>query len=393
MAALNLARIACAIVVLSSMCIPALGQGDGGQSAGEGRRAKPRVQLIEVRGDLKYMRVASEFRARLEEANRAKFVRIEVSIAPGEVRSEVIAEMARAIRKSAAPVLIDLRRPVSRDRVDRALWRTSIDARCLALMAAARRGEARGTDFAADWPRSAGMPSEEPEAAAELLEILIEGLIRRGAAEHEAETLARAAVEPTEVLWLSPGADGQLSRLQREAPSPDAPWWCLVDRAVGGGFTFRLRGKDTAGLRYADAPDQGATEDGATPVYAEPIDGDPHTRRAEHALRWIPSIDNLLKNIDEVLDLPDPAKRSVAKDTYRAAGRRGLEKAAQTEEQIAALEQDLRDYPELLRTTPPGQTEVGAKPSSFAAKWRSMIQSRKDKLSKLKAKAEEFAGQ
>ncbi|MCC6678717.1 MAG: hypothetical protein IT436_16415 [Phycisphaerales bacterium] len=371
----------------------AVGQAGGTQRIVEPERAGPCVQRIEVRGDLKYMKVASEFRARLDEANRAKFVRIEVGVAPGEVRSEVIADMARAIRESPAPVLVELGRPATKGRVDRGVFPPSIDARCLALVAAARRGELGGTNLAVDWPRNPGTPSEEPEADSELIQILTDGLVRRGSAENEAEALARAAVNPTEVLWLSPGADGQLSHLGREAPSPDAAWWCLVDRAAGGGFTFRLRGKDAPGLRYSDPADQGATEDGATPVYGETIDGDPHTRRAEHALQWIPSIDNLLKNIDEVLDLPDPAKRSVSKDTYRKAGQRGLEKVAQTEEQIAALEQDLRDYPELLRTAPPGQTEVGAKPSSFAARWRSMIQSRRDKLAKLRAKAEAFAGQ
>jgi hypothetical protein len=49
-------------------------------------------------------------------------------------------------------------------------------------------------------------------------------------------------------------------------------------------------------------------------------------------------------------------------------------------------------YPEIMRRPAPGQTQVGGKPSSYASKWRSMVQSRRDKIEKLAQTADKFAG-
>lgn len=229
------------------------------------------------------------------------------------------------------------------------------------------------------------------------VELMIAGLTSRGIDAERAGDLARATLDPHEALWLVLGPEGQVESISRQDSSSNR---CVeLVTAQPGAVVFMLSAEHAARTGFAFAP-AGAPEEAEPGDVSErpwrnplEIHGHDYSRRADHAAQWLPSIDNLLKNIDEVLNLPDPAKRSVSKDTYRAAGRRGLEKVAQTEAQIAALEDDLRDFPELLRTAPPGQTEVGAKPSSFAAKWRSMIQSRKDKLAKLREKAEEFARQ
>lgn len=54
---------------------------------------------------------------------------------------------------------------------------------------------------------------------------------------------------------------------------------------------------------------------------------------------------------------------------------------------LLAVEKMFERYPELLRTVPPGKVAVGAKPASNGARWRSLLQSRRDAVEKLKARA------
>lgn len=350
---------------------------------------------ILVDGDLLYMKAADDFTALLAQTATSGAKQVRVHVACAEARMEVIVAMARAIRTAGIPVHVHLADRSPHDgRVDPAT-RPPMQARYLLLAASA--------DSASMMARLPFREESRPGAAGDetmgqtvqqAVELMTEGLTHRGMDAEVAATLARAALEPQEALWLVLDAAGHAKEISRVAPSGQLGVELVT--SYQGVPVFLLSAKDAAraGFAFTTAPGAGEAEPSAASDRSsgKPLEvrGDEYSRRADRARQWLPSIDNLLKNIDEVLDLPDPAKRSVSKDTYRKAGQRGLEKIAQTQEQIEALEQDLRDFPELLRTAPPGQTDVGAKPSSFAAKWRSMIQSRKDKLARLKEKAEEF---
>lgn len=105
------------------------------------------------------------------------------------------------------------------------------------------------------------------------------------------------------------------------------------------------------------------------------------------------AIDTLTERVKALLDLPDPPHAATSPDRYRRAGKSAADEIDAGRALLARCEKALEDYPELLRAPAPGQTAVGGKPSAYAARWRSAVQSRRDRLDKLEARARIFAGQ
>lgn len=377
---------------------------------------KDRWLRVLCEGELVLSRSAEQFREVMRAAqDSADLVLVEIESQSS--RPDVILSMVREIRASRVPVYVYARNfPLACGGVlepgslPRARSRPTVDTGSL-LLGLAARGFAADGEVCFRQEIDPNLLELAPEKTSwdEVYEELVEGatadLVRRGAADGPAREFAMAIVTPREPRWLAiNSATGAFSVLGPDASS--------LDGAPAGSAlvsTNSVTGRPFALIQPGDACSIGLCELDARGADTWMARLGMRSDRVEsrslglHALHWklrvvkagrqLKDVDEGLDALSELLKLPDPAKRSVAKDTYRKAGVRGLEKVAQTQEQIEALEQDLRDYPELLRTAPPGQTEVGAKPSSFASKWRSMVQARKDKLAKLKAKAEMFAAE
>lgn len=100
--------------------------------------------------------------------------------------------------------------------------------------------------------------------------------------------------------------------------------------------------------------------------------------------------ETLERDVDERLDLPDPAERSVAKGQYHAAAEEGRHNLLEVNRMIGEIEGVVQRVPEILRTPAPGQAVAGAKVTSFAAKWRARIQKLRTRHDALLVKVETF---
>lgn len=96
------------------------------------------------------------------------------------------------------------------------------------------------------------------------------------------------------------------------------------------------------------------------------------------------------KDVDERLDMPDPALRTVARGQYLAAAQEGRHNLGEVERMIAEIEAMMERVPEVLRTPAPGQVAAGAKPASFAAKWRARVQKVRTRHDALLVRVEAF---
>src|SRR5262249_5663611 len=92
-----------------------------------------------------------------------------------------------------------------------------------------------------------------------------------------------------------------------------------------------------------------------------------------------------------ILKLPWPVPKRIAAGTYREAAAQAQPKLEDAQAALGELEKLLTDYPELMRRPAPGQTEVGGKGSTYATRWRTLVQTRKDHIAKQVATAEKFA--
>lgn len=370
----------------------------------------PLIYRVNMTGDLLFARSVDDFRAQLAAAAHERADYVLLSISGRACRADVLLAMMHAILDSPVPVVVELTEQDTRgdsfDREQREKARrvhTGLLALGIASPRFAIKPNLRITNLVefpslgATWDASDGGKITD-----ELIELTAAGLSRRGVPDDQAQDLARAILTPVDPLWLTISADRTfaLSRTKPPAALP-LPIW-IVRAEHGDPPRFELTADQALMLRCADARVGdyknwlGWDDDIASFTnrhHRHDIACDDYAARAARAPIKMMSVDNFFQHIEPILDLPDPAKHSVSKDKYRESGRLALDKLKQTEEEISDLEAILRDFPEVLRTPPPGQTDIAAKPSSYAAKWRSMIQSRRDKLAKLRAKAEDFAAQ
>ena len=112
------------------------------------------------------------------------------------------------------------------------------------------------------------------------------------------------------------------------------------------------------------------------------------SRRVKPLLDRIDADEDELKTI---LKLPWPVPKARSPQLYRDAAAKAGPRIEDATKAIAELEQMLSDYPELMRRPAPDQTEVGGKPSTYATRWRSMVQLRRDRIARQTATAEKFA--
>jgi hypothetical protein len=97
----------------------------------------------------------------------------------------------------------------------------------------------------------------------------------------------------------------------------------------------------------------------------------------------------LRKRVDAALDAA--TGKDVRLSEARSQALAQLQSLDRAEEGIKALEALVTEYPELLRSSPPGQTSAGVRPPAMPARWRSMIQSHRNSVTSLRERARALA--
>ena len=366
------------LVILLAACwhTVALGQ----PSAAE-KPAGPVIHLS-VSGDIECSQDIRAICAVLDEARATRASLVVIAFSGNNSRLDLVWELGKSIRESSIPVGVFLADPEDKQ--------VGPGQLCLGLYATFS-AIAPGTTIRglANSPNLAPLAPDQTSWAAIGAE-LSEWIQHPRSGRQFPEDLSGAIVAPTGPLWAVFSADAP--HLSTQKPGEDT---ATVITDVHGTFQFALASKTAARLGLADeTPGWSAlvakagvktlarTERSVTLGLAQP------TRRIK------PLMDRIDADTDEIkitLKLPWPASKKTSPDSYHAAAAKAKPKLDDAGAALAELEKLLTDYPELMRRPAPDQTEVGNKASGYASRWRSLVQTRKDRVAKLAGTAEKFA--
>jgi hypothetical protein len=333
-----------------------------------------------IAGDLDAARDLLVMKALLGDISATKSSLIVLELSGNASRPDLVHDLGSEIRRSASPVRIYLN-----DAEDHAvgpgqLCLGLISQSCAAAPGTTIRGHPADPVLAALAPDQtgwAGINAELYEWTGKSRPALAEGL-------------AAAFISPSRLLWIA--FDAGTPRAVAEPPARG------IDAAP---FVVESRGTIQVSLDAKAAARAGLCE--LTPAWTGLIPADlkqaPRTERAltiglaEPSKRVAPLLARVDADEDDLkttLKLPWPASKKTSASTYRQAASAALPKLDDAQTAMAELEKILTDYPELLRRPAPGQTDVAAKPATCTSRWRSMIQTRKDRLARHAATAEKF---
>ena len=344
-----------------------------------GTSAGPVVHL-RVSGDLEAAKDAAAIKSALGESCKQHSPLIVLELSGNRARLDLVRDVGDAIRKSPTPIAVFLADPQ-----DKLVGPGQL---CLALLAGSCAVE----------PTTAvrGIPGETPLASlapedtawsaitAELYEWM------QRAHPTLPEGLAPGLVSPTRALWMKIDA-GKPVLVTERAGAEASP----VITDVRGTPQVSLDSKTIARLGLCEpAPHWSALVTKAGVATAARTERTLEIGLAQPASRVPPILSRIDYDLDAlkpILKLAWPRPKKVAADTYRAAAAKARPKLDDANAAMTQLEQILLDYPELLRRPAPDQTEIGAKPSTYTARWRSLVQTRKDHLARDSAIADKFA--
>lgn len=341
--------------------------------------AKARWWLVRMEGDLETTRQGEELGAALAEAASKEAGLVVLELTGRRARPDVLRDCIRAVRGSGASVAVYL---------DGGSQRAAGAAQAALGLAASTSWIGEGTAVAwfDDAPlRELAYPRARWEPVESDVCRLLDPELGRGAA----CPVLRSMLWPEGASWLV--GDVREGRIEITAPrgSEGAVRLSATDGSVriSAGEAARIglvSGHATSAARAA-AEAGGQAAPAATRTIASGLGA---ARRDAEAI--LEEADQSLEVIRKMLDVPDPSRGSVAKDQYRKAGRDAWARLEAVEGRLAELEGLFERWPELLAMPAPGQTSVGARATSHAAKWRSAVQSRRDRHVKLRATAGKF---
>jgi hypothetical protein len=362
--------LACVAVLMAA--VPALGQARPGA-----------VMRVVVSGDLEVMHAAEELRQALSDAYRERHALVVVELTGNESRLDVVAQMARYVKGSQVPVVVYLD---DRDgEVGAGALVVGLAAEeCVVSPRMVVKGRCAGI-------RQADLVPEKTSATAVMEELA--AAVRGHAAERGwNEGVLAGLISPSGVLWCEFEKDAYT--VVGERPEGESlP--LVVER--DGVHRAEIDAKGLVRLRLAS----GMLEGWTALMHRRGLKNAPRVERVISAAVGARSVkaellldtaDGAYDRAKAVLKLDWPRAQDVAPSKYRdaaAEGRRELERASAA---LGELEKLLEAYPEVMRRPAPGQTAVAGKPSTYATKWRSAVQSRRDRVAKLLATAEKFAG-
>lgn len=189
-------------------------------------------------------------------------------------------------------------------------------------------------------------------------------------------------------------------------------WWGVEPRKPKDGWELRAGEKpEVEGVRVHDLGEAGATvpmsallPEGAMPSKMATVaavakslgirvgkDAD-HRGPANLSAQFV-QVGSRMESVKASLDGVERRLKS-AEDGERRNVRTDVERAKKDlvaiEKTIGEIEERLASTPELTRMVPPGKADVASKPSTQPARWRSAVQSLKDRSSKAGVKAGEL---
>jgi hypothetical protein len=206
-----------------------------------------------------------------------------------------------------------------------------------------------------------------------------------------AESLDTALLSPSRSLWAV--LNGREFTPAWERPRDGEVIPVVVEK--DGHYLVSLSAKDAVRLKYSS----GTLETWPLILNRRDLRNAPRVERVIGAGVAAKSVraEMLLSGIDQAHDaakaalkLPWPAAKDIAPSKYREAATTAGGLLKQADASVKELEKLLETYPEVMRQPAPGQTAVAGKPSTFASKWRTQVQQRKDRIKKLEETAKKF---
>ena len=310
-------------------------------------------------------------------------------------RSDATLAIAEAVRACPVPVAVFL--SDARDR------RVGAAQLCIGVAARDCVVEPGTTVRASPGDDRRDLSPEKPyweRVSRELSGLLYARLREAGAPADLSQVLAGLPhdAKPDQAWVISPPDTSGEIRVVFEDPGridPPAAAWRLVERAPDGSPLLLLnadRLRSLHAVRGTASSTSGVlgalgVKGRVNPTVTIDATLDLPRRQVEADLT---STDDLLRRAGEDLDLPKPPRADVSGDAYRKAARSARQRLTAVTNLLDRTEALLEQYPELARTAAPGQTEVAGKPSVYAARWRSTIQTRRDQAKKLDAKCAGF---
>jgi hypothetical protein len=339
------------------------------------------VHRIVMRGDLECARDVRQARDALDAACKERAALVVLELGGNAARLDLLLELGSAVLDAPAPVVVLLNDPDDRRVGPAQLCPGLLAPRCYITPDTLVRGSIAG-------PLADLAPESTPWA--QVCEQLRDELARALARRETDQAFAGILVSPTAQAWVL--LEPQVTVLN-EPPASRAIQ--AVSLPEDGPPLFSMDAKRAAACRLVD-------EIVPSPAAVESRQGIRAPVRVNHDVR--PSLaaadararatqdqaEHAAEEVRKVLKLPDPETRSVPTARYRAAGDRALEMIRRSEATLAELEGILADYPELLRRPAPGQAAVGEE-SSSQSRWRSLVQTRRDRLERFRIAAERFS--
>lgn len=342
------------------------------------------VVRIDLREDLDTMLAAEQLESLLNEAASLRASLVVLELKGNEARLDVVHRMAGAIRSNPLPVAAwihggdDARVGIGQ------LTLSLFADRCVVDDRVEVTGAARG-----EIDSLAPEKTSWDTIAIELADWSSPRLGRRSVTSE----LDRVLTASFDGLWLVKDGTNPGLRVGPDAPSGGVS--LMVSR--DGAKVVRMTGADLRGAGLAD----GSARDWRGVAKSLGLGGERVEERAVWAALRIArargegilgDCEKALNRVESLLDLADPKTHSVAPAKYRDAASAARQKLDPVKQVLDTLDEVYIETPELLRTPAPGQGKA-EKPSAYAAKWRSLLRSRRDRWEKLDAKARLFAEQ
>jgi hypothetical protein len=343
--------------------------------------AKPPEALvwhIILPGELETAEVAQRFDSAVADANAdgARFIIVELRGSAG--RWDLARRLADTVRASSVSVAAYL--PAARGGTGLAQW--------LVWLSAEQRYLAPGVTVRGSDDRALRTLAPADTAWGEV-ESALEALVGEGAPDAP-DTLPRSLLFPSARVWALVSDSGLPPRLFTERPEPEPGFRAvlLVDRAPSGDWVVSITARtlDQMGFPGEEAATLGALRraQGSAGLSTRELTIEASLRESRTLVgRAFTSADDTIERLTRTLELP--VDRSVAREMVRRRGRDAVRQASEALERLEGVERQIQRVPELLRSPPPGQTQVGTKPATIESAWRRAIQSRVDRLSKIKA--------
>jgi hypothetical protein len=210
------------------------------------------------------------------------------------------------------------------------------------------------------------------------------------------DALRAAMLDPAIGCWMVTRAGG---KLELNRGTPTAAGGPMTSLCEPGASVLKLRAQDAIGLGLATALASDARAaleaalekiDGSKPEMRErrPV-GSSLVSQREQAESLLARADKSMGEAEPYLKLKAESQQIAPNQKREAAAlaKPGLDDAAAS---IQSLEATLKADPEILRLPAPGQADTGQKPGQFETRWRTKLQQAKDRLEKLRIKAQKL---